>query len=252
MSTDCDLLISGCEELSMSALETGLLELFAPSAPPASPNRSEYAQLWSSDAIHRANNLAQLSVSLAGVAENSSRRWLSPAIATQARSLSRLFAELGIDPDPTEYLPCADMVTQVASRLTSIFGQARNITCKVATQAIYLPAEQRRALVLICSELVINALKYAFVSEAGGVICVRLEQRRCAIELVVEDNGTGTSKTYSKGHGGALIDELASLLGAQITRTCRADGATGYRISVWVPSSTTGACEVRHSSPPAL
>ncbi|WP_426265466.1 ATP-binding protein [Sphingomonas sp. PWP1-2] len=220
------------------ALETGLLELFAPTRAPASTNtslpRSEHAHLWRADAVHRAKNMAQLSTSFADVVDHPSRGWLPTTVITQARRLSRAYEELGVDAETQSLVPCAGLLIEIATRLTDIFGRSRRVAITISAEAVLLPPDVRRALVLMGSELVINALKYGYPTEVGGTILVSLAATRDEVELVVEDDGIGVVESYSAGNGGGLLEKLRAVLGATVTRTTGFNGH-GFRVSVLTP-----------------
>ena len=225
-------------QLPSIAVEAGLLELFAPTRAPISMAiplpRSEHARLWRADAIHRAKNMAQMTTSLANVAGHPSRRWLPPEVTSQARRLSRAYEELGVDDDAHMPVPCAALLTEIATRLADIFGRSRQIVITVSAEAVLLPPDVRRALVLIGSELVINALKYGYPTEGGGTISVSLVVIFGEVEMIVEDDGIGLVETYSAGQGGGLLEQLRMVLGATVTRTTGRKGH-GFRVSTSVP-----------------
>lgn len=63
------------DRASSVAMEAMILQLFAPSlAPRTAPSVDplDHASLWRSDAIHRARNMAQMTASLANLAEHPS------------------------------------------------------------------------------------------------------------------------------------------------------------------------------------
>lgn len=220
------------------ALETELLELFAPtrlrSSEAVAPPKSEHGPLWRADAIHRAKNMAQMTMSFANVADHPSRRWLPPEVTTQVRRLSRAYDELGIDDDAQLHIPCAPLLTEIVTRLADIFGRSRQVTVLISADAVLLPSDVRRALLLMGSELVINALKYAYSAGVGGTISVNLIAQFGEVELIVEDDGVGLVETYSAGHGGGLLEQLRLMLDATVKRTAGAAGH-GFRVSISVP-----------------
>lgn len=221
-----------------AAVEEALLELFAPTSGNTTVNRHSFngnnAALWRSDAIHRAKNLAQLTISLANIAEHPSRSWLPVEVTAQARSLSRAYEELGDDGDEHENMPCATLLSEVATRLTNVFGRARQVAILVEATPLLLPRDMRRALVLMCSEMVINALKYGYPAETTGTISVVLASTPDGIELVVEDDGVGIVKNYAPGQGGGLLDQLAGVAGTVLKRTTGGSGH-GFRVSAMMP-----------------
>ncbi|MGI4730421.1 MAG: ATP-binding protein [Janthinobacterium lividum] len=175
-----------------------------------------------------------MTTALADVADHPSRRWLPPEVTTQARRLSRAYDELGVDDDDQVRVPCAPLLTEIATRLADIFGRSRQVAIIISAEAVLLPSDVRRALLLMGSELVINALKYGYPTGAGGTISVSLIAQSGEVELIVEDDGIGLIETYSAGHGGGLLEQLRVVLGAKVTRTTGLAGH-GFRVSILVP-----------------
>ncbi|TPG12423.1 ATP-binding protein [Sphingomonas oligophenolica] len=220
-------------------VETLLLDLFAP--PGADRQRGgddharDLAMLWRVDAVHRAKNLAQLSLSLAHVVADPANRWNVAASAAPARSLARTYELLGRDGDHPAPVPCFALVSEIAVRLAQMFGRARGIAVEVVGEEVFAPPEHRRALALMCSELVINALKYAFPAGGPGTITVSLEHRDDGIALMVADDGVGVPNSHGLGQGFGLLDRLAHVLDATVVRSTNVNGA-GWCVTVGVPA----------------
>ena len=86
------------ERFNAIATEEMILQLFAPVPPHGnkfSSFKTDHGSLWRADAIHRAKNMAQLTGSLASLAEEPSRDWLPREMVAKTRSLARAYAELG-------------------------------------------------------------------------------------------------------------------------------------------------------------
>lgn len=202
--------------------EARMLELFAPINPKSDDTRAptdiDNAFLWHSDALHRAKNLVQLTTSLAGLAEHPSRHWLPADIVAETRSLARAYQELSSGYGETQTVPCTPLLTEIATRLTRIFGRARGITISIDADPVALAPDMRRALVLMGSELIINSLKYAYPAETGGVISVRLKADLLGLALAVEDDGAGIVSGYTAGRGSDLLKQICCVLGASLTR----------------------------------
>lgn len=225
----------GSEAANRLSIEDGMIALFAPCTREPLPKHTKEGSFWRLDSIHRAKNLSQLMISLADVGEHPSRRWLSPDLATKTRTLSRAYDELGEDTGSNEPVPCAPLLTEIATRLGQIFGQARGIEVQVEADGVSLNSGLRRALTLICSELIINSLKYGYPDGSGGIIRVRLATQGARVVLVVEDDGIGTVSDFLPGHGSALLHRLSDVLGAIISRDVPAAGH-GYHVLVKIPS----------------
>lgn len=230
---------STSQQRSTIAMETGLLELFAPTCQPKPMDRSvsrrEYASLWRADAIHRAKNMAQMTTALADVADHPTRRWLPPEVLTQAKRLSRAYDQLGIDDASHALVPCAALLTEIVARLADIFGRSRNVAIVVLVEEILLSRDVRRALLLMASELIINALKYGYPTAAGGTIRVSLAAHCGRVKLIVEDDGVGLVETYAAGHGGGLLEQFRTVLGATVTRNTSEKGH-GFRVATSLPA----------------
>lgn len=231
------LIDSVSQKTSPAALERHLLDLFAPASSDRKHDgdcrQTSRAALWRLDAIHRAKNFAQLSLSLANLVTHPSERWAAAASEAPARALARTYDELALDEGSHAVVPCLAMVEEVATKLTQIFGHARHIIVDVSGREAHVTPERRRALVLICSELIINALKYAFVDGRRGRITVSLVKRPGVIELIVEDDGVGLADTVLSGEGAGLLDRLAQVSGALLYRQSGHDGH-GLRVLVVV------------------
>ena len=171
---------------------------------------------------------------LANVADHPFQRWLPREIIAQARRLSRAYDELGVDNDTRTNVPCADLLTEIATRLADIFGRSKRVEVIVSAEAILLPSDMRRALLLMGSEWIINALKYGYSTEAGGTISVSLADKAGELELVVEHDGIGLAGIYFVGQGCGLLEQLREVLGAMVTRRTSEIGH-GLRVAVPVP-----------------
>jgi two-component sensor histidine kinase len=94
-------------------------------------------------------------------------------------------------------------------------------------------SEQAVSIGLIVTELVINALKYAFPSDiAGGQIVVGYKVKGAEWTLSVSDNGVGMQEKADKdstGLGTTLVKALAQQLEAKVDVKT---GATGTIVSI--------------------
>lgn len=196
-----------------------LIEMFSLEPPRAHSDEAGAADrraLWTADALHRANNLAQMSSSLESARVRHLHGLHDGQASADARALSRAYAELGALGAGDRVVPCGPLLEVVVTKLVKLFGGDRSVCLEVSLDEVALSAEQRRALVLIASELVINALKYAFPPGRVGGIIVTLVRRPDEIELSVADDGVGLVSHSAVGSGKALMERLAALLSADI------------------------------------
>jgi two-component sensor histidine kinase len=102
----------------------------------------------------------------------------------------------------------------------SVVRERRPITLSVAAGQAAVRSEQAVSIGLIVTELVINALKYAFsVDIAAGEIVVGYKVNGAEWALSVSDNGGGMLEKPDKkstGLGTTLVKALAQQLGAQV------------------------------------
>lgn len=119
-----------------------------------------------------------------------------------------------------------DMKPYIAALALDIAGtvgannEAGNI--KVDADAIEFPADKAVSAGMIISELVTNALKYAYPEGVNGeirIIFKKLDDKR--LRLAVEDDGTGLTNPGSNGHstglGRKIVKTMADTLGGAIT-----------------------------------
>lgn len=236
MMTTMNIAAITSERASRIAMEEMILQLFSPSV--LSPSKAfsaqvDHASLWRADAIHRARNMAQMTSSLANIAEHPSRRWLPDDTVAKARSLARAYEELGTDCGSTEMVPCVPLLATIATHLAKIFGSARDIAVSVDADTVLLVPDMRRALILMCSELIINALKYGYPLGTGGTIRVALKNGDSGLSLVVENDGVDFATDSPANQGSALLDRLSTVLGAALQRGSCSHGH-GYRVGAMV------------------
>jgi chemotaxis protein methyltransferase CheR len=115
----------------------------------------------------------------------------------------------------------------------SMIADARPIKLKVNAEAGTALSADAVSIGLIVTELVINALKHAFVTETPGAeIVVAYDVNASGWRLSVSDNGTGKKAAIpgaKSGLGTSLIDALSHQLDARVTME---SGTFGTRISV--------------------
>jgi chemotaxis protein methyltransferase CheR len=129
---------------------------------------------------------------------------------------SHLHAVKGI-----ERIDVGAYLTKLSAGLAaSMVGPDHRIAIEVAADPHTLPTSQAVSLGLIVTELIINAIKYAFPApRVGGRILVAYEATESVWKLSVTDNGagrSGTAETASSGLGTAIVTALAKGLEAEV------------------------------------
>ena len=216
--------------------ERSLLRIFSPrrhAVRTADPRCDADRSLWTLDAIHRANNLAQLASSLSRIDPARLGLRIERLIVADAEALAASYAELGVTAGQAEILPCATLLKAIATALVALFGDGVTVSFQPCADDIVLAPERRRALILIASELIINALKYAFSDGRLGSIYISLVADQDKGELVVEDDGIGVTGIEPAGSGSGLVDAMTGLLDGYFERIRRPRGGT--RCSIIFP-----------------
>ena len=141
--------------------------------------------------------------------------------------------------DGIEQIEIGPYLTKLCEGLaSSMIGPKQNIDVVVAASGGALPSSHAVSLGLIVTELIMNAIKYAFPkARESARIRVTFEMARTDWKLTVSDNGVGRlpseDSKSSTGLGMALIGALAKQLDAQISETSTRKG-----LSVAVTRST--------------
>jgi chemotaxis protein methyltransferase CheR len=141
--------------------------------------------------------------------------------------------------DGIEQIEMGPYLTKLSAGLaSSMVGPKQHIDVVVAASGGALPSGHAVSVGLIVTELIMNAIKFAFPkAHASARIRVTFEKARSDWKLTVSDNGVGRlpseASQTSTGLGTALIGALATQLNAQISETSTRKG-----LSVAVTRST--------------
>jgi two-component sensor histidine kinase len=98
-------------------------------------------------------------------------------------------------------------------------GEAQPIAVTVTAEGGRMDSQRAVSLGLIVTELVLNAIKYAFpLEKAGARIQVTYETAGSDWELTVSDNGVGkiANDVPSTGLGTAIVEALVRQLEAKV------------------------------------
>jgi chemotaxis protein methyltransferase CheR len=134
--------------------------------------------------------------------------------------------------DGIEQIEMGPYLTKLSAGLaSSMVGPKQHIDIVVAASEGALPTSHAVSIGLIVTELIMNAIKYAFPkARSSARIRVTFEKARSDWKLTVSDNGVGRLRSEdtepSTGLGTALIGALAKQLGAQIAETSSPKGLT--------------------------
>jgi len=132
------------------------------------------------------------------------------------------------------------------SLAASMIGDSRPVSLKVHVGRGTAPANKVLNLGLIVTELVINALKHAFVDDrAVGLIVVSYNETEAAWKLTVSDYGIGRLKGHiekgAPGIGTNIIESLARHLDGRVEVSSASHGTTVSIIHGTFAPQLTGA-----------
>jgi chemotaxis protein methyltransferase CheR len=134
--------------------------------------------------------------------------------------------------DGIERIEMGPYLTKLSAGLAaSMVGPKQSIDIVVVASEGALPSSHAVSVGLVVTELIMNAIKYAFPKpRASARVRVTFEMAKSDWKLTVSDNGVGRVQTAdseaSTGLGTALIGALAKQLNAQITETSSSKGLT--------------------------
>ena len=134
-----------------------------------------------------------------------------------------------------DFIEIAPYLTKLCGSLgESMIGESRPARLKVDADERAVASADAISLGLIVTELVINALKYAFPDpEKNAVVAVRYEVNGTDWKLSVSDNGVGRPESAGPppkgGLGTSLVSALAHQLDAKVVTT---SGPAGLSVSV--------------------
>ena len=143
---------------------------------------------------------------------------------------SHLHATDGID-----QIEVGSYLTKLCESLAgSMIGESQPIALKVVADGGKIGSAQAVSMGLIVTELVINALKYAFpVDRAGSLVMVTYESRGKDWKLVVSDNGVGKDVQGATDPAGGLGTVIVGALVKQLDgRMDVLDTPTGLSVAV--------------------
>jgi chemotaxis protein methyltransferase CheR len=174
---------------------------------------------------HRVANSLQMIASILllkarAVSSEETRQHLKDAhkrVMSVAEVQRHLHASEGID-----QIDVGSYLSKLCSSLgSSMVGEGQAIDIKVMAEEGRIGSDKAVSLGLIVTELVINAVKYAFpVSKADAQILVTYEVDDTDWKLIVSDNGVGKTASIADGDatglGTAIVQALVKQLNAVI------------------------------------
>lgn len=178
------------------------------------------------DLHHRVGNSLQLVASFLSLQANQVEGEEAKSTLRAARgrvlSIAATQRRLAMNTDH-EIVSASQFIKEIVDdlKINLNFEQAVDITTDVG--AFNIPSRDAVTVGVLISEMVTNAVKYAFAGRETGRIHIKFspdEKGECCL-LVVEDDGIGLSSGASNPHGGLggrIIESLVAALGGEIDR----------------------------------
>jgi two-component sensor histidine kinase len=136
-------------------------------------------------------------------------------IAEKVRYISRIHEDFYSSPNLSR-IAISPYLKKSIGELYSNYGKNSQIVFKLNIADEFLDIDQAIPLGIIFNELLINAMKYAFIHETRpdekSVIRVEFFKRNGKVTLVVNDNGVGLPKGFSLVHSGNVGLKLVRIL----------------------------------------
>jgi two-component sensor histidine kinase len=189
---------------------------------------ADRSYLYLAEFMHRVHNEYMCAISLANrLAARSVHNETETALAQIINRLYALAAshQLLRPPLTTASADLSANLTQLCQAMTSSGLAERGIELHLAVmQPVTLDTTRCWRAELIISELITNASRHAFTSQAGR-ISVAVETAAGQIICRVSDDGSPTA-TLKRGLGSELVDALAADLDGYVERIHKASGTT--------------------------
>jgi light-regulated signal transduction histidine kinase (bacteriophytochrome) len=144
----------------------------------------------------------------------------------------------------SDHIQCIDFgiyLDELRMELLEAWGEAWADQINVQSSHVLVPTNHAVVLALVVTELLTNAVKYAYGGEPGPIdVTVRQDQQR-ALRIVVKDRGIGMQgDTTKNGLGMRLVHSLVSQLGGELEVKSQSPG-TAFILTTPLETSTESA-----------
>lgn len=154
-------------------------------------------------------------------------------LARRVETLQFLYDELGSrNGENSEAVALGAYLGRICNAIAHLDGRS-GVRVNVDVEAFTAPMQTAVRLGLILSEVLTNALKYAFEGRVEGLVAITVhETTDGGIRLRIADDGVGVPEGARSGLGTRIVRELAGALGARLdTET----GPSGTVVTLCVP-----------------
>lgn len=184
----------------------------------------ERAEVLLGEVNHRVANSLAMVAALVGLQANAVDN--DDAKSALAETQARIQAIAGVHrhlytSDDVRSVQLGEYLRSLASELeTTMRATGSTAHIKVSADDIFIPTEKAASVGVIVTELVTNAIKYAYASTTGGDVRILMSRNADEIiDLTVEDDGIGwdgTGKAQGTGLGSRIVRSMTHGLGATL------------------------------------
>ncbi len=199
--------------------------------------RHERISMLMQELTHRVKNSLQSIAAMVMIEarshESSQAKAALERVSHRIDALGQLYSKLSKF-DTVEAVDAATYLDDLCHDLVASVQGPTPIVLTTDIESELLPTDRAIPIGLIVNELVTNALKYAFPSQAKGSVKVMLKRVAAELRLTVVDDGQGISpRRADSGLGGRLVEGFAQQLGGRVERQ---SGELGTTVCIIFPS----------------
>ncbi|SFV30390.1 Two-component sensor histidine kinase, contains HisKA and HATPase domains [Devosia crocina] len=183
----------------------------------------ERAEMLLGEVNHRVANSLAMVAALVGLQANAVTD--AEAKSALAETQARIHAIAGVHrhlytSDDVRSVQVADYIHSLVAELeASVQLEGQTPSLRVEVEPFPMATEKVASLGVMLTELVTNALKYAYTGRPAGEIRIHMRRAEEQIELRVEDDGigwSGSGKPQGTGLGSRIVKAMAHSLGATV------------------------------------
>jgi len=193
----------------------------------------ERAEMLLGEVNHRVANSLAMVAALVGLQANAVTD--AEAKSALAETQARIHAIAGVHrhlytSDDVRSVQVADYVNSLVAELeASVQLEGKTATLRVDVEPFPMSTEKVASLGVMLTELVTNALKYAYAGRDVGEVRIAMRRDDERVELRVEDDGigwSGTGKPQGTGLGSRIVKAMAHSLAADVAYENEGGGTT--------------------------
>jgi PAS domain S-box-containing protein len=194
-------------------------------------------ELLLSEIHHRVKNNFEIISSLLDMSsmatENQEIKNLLLSSRIRIHSMALIHTQL-YQTDRFDRIDMARHIGELTEHLLFLYGSENKVKLKIESHEIYLSIKQAIPCALILNELIMNALKHAFVDKEQGKILISIHNSEDNTVIVrVKDNGAGIPEQIEvKPAGGLGLDLVKHLVVGQLEGEVRFNNDDGTDIRI--------------------